>query len=94
MFQTFFPNIISKVKKSNFRYSCKRLSIENGQFLYKKRKIVVLREQQRNIIHDIFEHTSEFRDVLRTQLNICDRDFLRKLLKLKHINYFRKNAPS
>ena len=43
-------------ERSNFKRACKNLSIENGQFLYKRQCVVVMEKQQQlGIIKDVCE---------------------------------------
>ena len=42
--------------RSNFKRACKNFSIENGQFLYKRQRVVVMAKQQQiEIIKDFHE---------------------------------------
>ena len=42
--------------KSNFRRACQNVSIENGEFVYKKKRLVIIKKRrQQEIIKDIHE---------------------------------------
>lgn len=55
-FQTYPKDIIKWGDRSNFRRASKKFSIEAGQFLYEKKRLVILeRQKQREIVRDIHE---------------------------------------
>ena len=56
MFNEYPKTIKEWGERSNFKRACKNLSIENGQFFYKRQCVVVMaKQQQLGIIKDVHE---------------------------------------
>ena len=49
-----YPRNLPPSGKSNFRRACQNFSIENGEFVYKKKRLVIIeKRRQQEIIKDI-----------------------------------------
>ena len=58
--QNYPCQIPSKGEKVNFRRTCRRFSIQNGQLYYKENRLVITDEDsQRDIIHDVHQGSGE-----------------------------------